>query len=538
MNQKLSDEIKLSPDIVSELKQIVGQEFVSTDIEVRANYSRDMTEQIAPSLIDVAVLPDNVEQVQKIVKLAYDNEIPITPYVAGANVGGLTLPHKGGITIDFKRMRRVLKIDRENKYIVVEPGFTFGDLRRLFDTELTEFRYSFPFSPPYTSAPINALLHGLGSLSVLYGSADNFLNGLEVVLPTGEIAQIGNHAVNRGEYWYGRAPLPDLCGLFIGMQGTTGIATKISLQLMDRPKILKHFAIIPKDPYEFLKDTVHRIVKLHVCDEIGIAYLQPRLAQGLIPEDMIELMGKLMSFLSRGRNTKIMKKLWPFLKVISLGKPFPLVKAFAPLLRLKSPEESYAVLICGVTIGADNKKLFKAKVKTLKKYIKKQECLFMPPSDFGDLQNVFMSILDLPVQLPAFYDIGGGGLTWVGSYVPASNVADGFAESEKVLRNYGINYFAGVLRPMKSDHYFVLRYIIPFNSIDAKMIERVKNGVRGLAQVILDIGGVPYKMAPWAAKMVWEKADPSFYKLLKRVKDMMDPKGIMNPGKLFVMEDD
>ena len=166
--------------------------------------------------------------------------------------------------MDFKRMRRVIKLDKENKYIVIEPGFTFGDLKRLFDTEIPEFRYSFPFSPPYTSVGCNALLHGLGSLSVLYGSADNFINGLEVVLPTGEIVQVGNHAINRGKYWYGRAPLPDLSGLFIGMQGTTGIATKISLQLIDTPKILSHFAIIPKDPIDFFENWVHELDNLLV----------------------------------------------------------------------------------------------------------------------------------------------------------------------------------------------------------------------------------------------------------------------------------
>lgn len=536
--QKYDSKLLISDAIIEELTEIVGgKQYISTDIEIRSNYSRDMTEQVAPRLTDVVILPDNVEQVQKIVLLANREEIPIIPYAAGANIGGLTLPtDRGGITMDFKRMRRVIEISRENKYIVVEPGFTFGDLKRLFDTEIPEFRYSFPFSPPYTSVGCNALLHGLGSLSVLYGSANNFINGLEVVLPTGEIAQVGNHAINHGQYWYGREPLPDLCGLFIGMQGTTGIATKISLQLMDQPKIVQHFAILPKDPIDYFTNWVHDLVKLHVLDEIGCGFFPPKVAHNLLPDDMIKLMSKLMFYLSQKGHTKLMKKVWPMLKYLP-GKPFWWVKKISPLLARKFPPENEPFLIVGATIGAANKKLFKAKYKTLKKFMKKQEALMIPPDDFGELKPAMMSILDLPAQLPAFYDLSGGGLTWVGSYVPASRVGEGVARCKKIVMDQGL-IPVGVLRPMKSDHYFVLRFIVPFNSIDQEEIERVKVALRGICEVILDIGGVPYKMAPWAAKMTWEKGDISFYKLLKRVKDMMDPKGILNPGRLYVMSEE
>lgn len=535
--QKYKAELLISENVIEELTDIIGGErFISKDIEVRANYSRDMTEQVPPRLIDVVVLPDNEIHVQKIVKLANREKIPIIPYAAGANVGGLTLPtERGGILMDFKRMRRVIKIDKENKYIIIEPGFTFGDLKRLFDTEIPEFRYSFPFSPPYTSVGVNALLQGLGSLSVLYGCANNFINGLEVVLPTGEIVQIGNHAVNRGRYWYGREPLPDLCGLFIGMQGITGIATKISLQLMDRPKILTHYAILPKDPIDFFTNWVHDLTKLHVCDELGCGYFPPKVAGGLLPDDMIELMSKLMFYLSQKNHTKLMKKVWPMLKILP-GQTFGWVKKLSPLLARKLPDEDEPFLIVGATIGAENKKLFKAKYKTLKKFMKKQDALMIPPDDFGELKPAMMSILDLPAQLPAFYDLRGGGLTWLGSYVPPSRVGEGVKRCKKIILDQGL-FPVGVLRPMKNDHYFVMRFIIPFDSSNQEEIDRVKIALKEVCKVVLDIGGVPYKMAPWAAKIVWNKADPSFYKLIKRVKNMLDPNNIMNPGKLLVLND-
>ncbi|MHA1716905.1 MAG: FAD-binding protein, partial [Promethearchaeota archaeon] len=448
--------------IRKELEEIVGSRWVSDDIETCANYGQDMTEN-EPHKPDLVVLPSSVEDVQKIVKLAYDKNIPITPYVAGANVGGLAIPSpEGGITIDLKRMNRVIEINKKDKYIVVEPGFTFGHLRRLFDTELKEFRYSFPFAPPFTSVLTNALLHGLGSLGVLHGSADNFINGLEVVLPTGEIVNVGNHAINNGEYWYGRAPLPDVAGLFIGWQGSTGIVTKISLQLIDKPKFLDHFAIIPEDPYDFLENFVHDLVNIHACDEIGIGYFPAKIGKGIIPDEMLDLLARIMHYLRFQKKTNFVKMMWPLLKAISLNKPFSLVKKIAPLLGMGKSDENQAWLIAGLTITGDTREIYNAKLKAVKKLCAKAKppLLMLPTEDFGQFKNMFMSILDLPTQLPALYDLkAGGGLTWVGSYVPSSTVHIGLKKGENIHKKK--NFFpVVVLRPMKQDHYFVLRFIL------------------------------------------------------------------------------
>ncbi|MEX2714757.1 MAG: FAD-binding oxidoreductase [Candidatus Sigynarchaeum springense] len=518
-----------------ELIEIVGDRWVSDDVEVLSNYGRDMTEN-EPKRPDFVVLPDSTEQVQKIVKLANAKKIPLIPYVAGANVGGLTIPTElGGITIDMKRMNRVIELNRKDKYIVIEPGFTFGHLRRLFDTEIPEFRYSFPFAPPFTSVLTNALLHGLGSLSVLYGSADQFINGLEVVLPSGEIVNVGNQAVNKQAVWYGRAPLPDLCGLFIGFQGTTGIVTKMSIQLIDRPPILRHFAIIPEDPYDFLENFVHDLVKLGVCDEIGIGYFPAKVGRTIVPDDMLELMARMMHYLRFQKKTNLVKRIWPLLKFITGSKPFPLVKKLAPMLRMGKSDDDQAWLISGITIGAHDEKIFKAKLGAMQRLCKKAKppVLLLPTQDFGDLQKVFMSILDLPTQLPALYDLkAGGGLTWVGSYVPASRVHIGLKKGEEIHKK---NHFFPVivLRPHKQDHYFVLRFILAFDRRSKEETARARQTLKELAAVILDdCKGVPYKPAGWAVEMIQERADPASIEFIKRVKAFMDPNHIMNPGRL------
>ncbi len=530
-------EEKARATIKKQLVEIVGERWVSDDIETRANYGRDMTEN-KPMLPDIVVLPENVEHVQKIVQLAGKSKVPLIPYVAGANVGGLTIPtEKGGITVDMKRMNRVIELNKKDKYIVIEPGFTFGHLRRLFDTEIPEFQYSFPFAPPFTSVLTNALLHGLGSLSVLYGSADNFINGMEVVLPTGEIVNVGNQSVNRQKNWYGRAPLPDAAGLFIGWQGTTGIVTKMSIQLLDRPKIQRHFALIPEDPYNFLENLVHDIVKLHVCDEIGIGYFPAKVGKGIVPDNMLDLMGRMMHYLRFQKKTGFVKRVWPLLKFITGSKPFPLVQKLVRMkfLKMDKSDDDQAWLIAGITVGAENEALFKAKFKTLKDACNKAKppVLLLPTGDFGDLKNVFMSILDLPTQLPALYDLkAAGGLTWVGSYIPASRIHVGMRKGEDIHKK---NHFFPVIvmRPHKQDHYFVLRFILAFDKMSADETTLARETLKELAAVILDdCNGVCYKPAGWAVEMIQERADPASIEFLKRLKKFMDPEGIMNPGRL------
>ncbi|MBD3351081.1 MAG: FAD-binding protein [Candidatus Lokiarchaeota archaeon] len=539
-NLKEIKKTNITKKIIEDLEKIVGDsQWVNTDIEILMNYSMDMTEQVAPTLAEVAVMPDSTSEVSQIMKLANRFKIPVIPYAAGANVGGLTLPHEGGIIIDFKRMRRLLQIDKENKFIVVEPGFTFGDLKREFMSggRLEGFRYSFPFAPPYTSVLTNALLNGLGSLGVKYGCANNFITGLEVVLASGEIVQIGQNAINKGKYWISREPLPDLVGIFVATQGTMGIVTKIGLHLIRQPKYTINYAILPKSADDFLRSWVHELDKLNVCDEIGCGYFPAKIAHGIIPDDdLIELMGKLAGLVRKGNWAKLLRLLgWPLLKAVTFNNPFPLIKFLASKNLLPLPEvgEDEPLMISGITITGETKNIFKAKIKAFKKFTRKQEALVIRPKEFGELAGVFNSILDLPAQLPAFYDLRGGGLTWVGSYIPHTNVADGVAKGHKILKKLGF-FPVVVLRPMKQDHYFVMRFIIAFNSSDQKEIANARKAVEKVADVVLESGGTPYKMAPPIAKRIWKKADPSFYDFIAKIKDCVDPNGILNPGKLLV----
>ena len=108
-------EATVKSGVVKELERIVGSEYVTTNQADLYIYSQDMT-QADSSWPDIVVIPQSVAEVQAIVRLANKEKIPVTPYVAGGNIGGLTIPLQGGIVLDLRRMDRIVEINDTNMY--------------------------------------------------------------------------------------------------------------------------------------------------------------------------------------------------------------------------------------------------------------------------------------------------------------------------------------------------------------------------------------------------------------------------------------
>ena len=113
--------------VVKALQAIVGEKNATAAKHVRYAYSYDMS-FVLPKLPDYVVMAENVEQVQGIMRFANQEKIPVVPFTAGTNIGGLCIPERGGILLDLKRMNKIVKIDPESHYAVVEPGVSHGML--------------------------------------------------------------------------------------------------------------------------------------------------------------------------------------------------------------------------------------------------------------------------------------------------------------------------------------------------------------------------------------------------------------------------
>jgi len=230
--------------ILKDLQNIVGKEFATNSTEDLYIYSQDPGASLSRS-VDFVVMPKTTEEVQKIVKLANEEKIPLVPMGGGLTLSGLIIPVKGGIVLDMKRMNQIIEINELSRYALIEPGVSTGQLLAYLNEHHPDLQPAIPDAPPSATIAGNVLIHGSGYLSQKYGDHGAMVNGLEVVLASGEVARLGSCAVS--DYWFARGPIPDLVGLFLSSFGTMGIVTKLSVQIFPKPKFRKIVFGLMKD---------------------------------------------------------------------------------------------------------------------------------------------------------------------------------------------------------------------------------------------------------------------------------------------------
>ena len=215
-------------ELIARLEEILGPENVlSSDMDLEL-YSYDASLDRARP--DVVVLPDSTDEVSKVMTLAYKEKIPIIGRGSGTNLTGGTIPVKGGIIIHFSRMNRILEVDLPNRTATVEPGVITLDLQSLV------LKDGFIYAPDPASQKVSTLGGNFGENSggphcLKYGLTSNHILGAEMVLDDGTIIWTGGKAVDNPGY--------DLIGLFVGSEGTLGIATKLILKLIRAPEAVK-----------------------------------------------------------------------------------------------------------------------------------------------------------------------------------------------------------------------------------------------------------------------------------------------------------
>lgn len=468
---------------IEELKNLVGEHKVLTEKEMLEKYSEDYTEEEA-GFPDAVVIADEFTDVLKTVKFSGGRKIPLTPVVANTNVGGLAIPKKGGIVLDMKGMKRIVDFNRNEMYVIVEPGVTFGILKDFLEKNAPDLTIAYPLAPPDVSVLANCILDGLGNLSFLHGSMSEWIGGMEVVLSDGSVIKTGACALS--DYWFSRGPLPDLSGLFVNWQGTTGIVTKISVQLWKNPPFRKRtftFSYSVEDGFLLLKT----IARKFIYSDLG----------GLT---------------------------WPPAKMLFSVKQ--------PLWRDKSEPEFFIY----ADLTGYSKEDLKVKVKMFQEdlnKIKKAGAELEGPVDIDSILSIaeeFKKFADFPMTLDFLLEKGG--LSWIGTYGPTSKWEEAVRKGEKLMLEYGFPPIV-VTRPMKGGHFGVLRFITTFEKKDEQVKRKVRELNEKLAEMAISLGYVPYKMPSYLWKKFTEKFNPGYIQLLEKIKKLLDPYGILNPGKLI-----
>ena len=216
----------LDPLVLKELAAIVGPAHLFTGPEELVVYSYDATR--TASLPAAVVCPATAREVSQILLLANRRRFPVVPRGAGTGMSGGSVPIRGGLVLSFERMNRILEIDERNHMAIVEPGVITGDLQR--EVEARGLFYPpDPASQQFCTLGGNIAECAGGLRAVKYGVTRDYVLGLEVVLPTGEIIETGSHTLKSVAGY-------DLTRLIVGSEGTLGVVTKIIVRLLPRPE--------------------------------------------------------------------------------------------------------------------------------------------------------------------------------------------------------------------------------------------------------------------------------------------------------------
>jgi len=215
--------------ILQEFRNIVGEPGLITSSEQLHTYECDGLTNFR--VLPLAVLlPTSTEQVQKIVRVCHRERVPFVARGSGTGLSGGALPVVNGIVISLARMNRILEVDLPNARVVVEPG--------VINLEVTGrvSPHGFFYAPDPSSQSVcsiggNVAENSGGAHCLKYGFTTTHVLGLEVVLPDGSLVHLGGRTLD--------APGYDLSGVFVGSEGTLGVATKVILRIVKRPEVIQ-----------------------------------------------------------------------------------------------------------------------------------------------------------------------------------------------------------------------------------------------------------------------------------------------------------
>jgi len=222
--------------LIRELRAIVGAQFVLIEKEDVIVYEQDGS--IFQAMPEIVVVPGNVDEVAEVVKAAQRASVPIVPRGSGTGLAGGAVPAEGGIVLSLARLDRILNIDLQDRIAVVEPGVINQDVTKAVAKDGL-FYAPDPSSQAACSIGGNVANNSGGPHTLAYGVTTNHVLGVEVVLDDGQILWLGGEIPDTPGY--------DLCGIFVGSEGTMGIVTKVAVRLMQtRESVRTLLAIFDK----------------------------------------------------------------------------------------------------------------------------------------------------------------------------------------------------------------------------------------------------------------------------------------------------
>ncbi|MDP4118115.1 MAG: FAD-linked oxidase C-terminal domain-containing protein [Bacillota bacterium] len=231
------------------LKKMLAPDRVFAGSEINEDYSHDEMQEYGKFMPEVVVEALSTEEVSAVMKYAFENNIPVTPRGSGTGLCGGAVPVNGGIVLSMARMNHILEFDHANLTVTVEPGVLLMELAQA----VCEQNYLYPPDPGEKSATIggNVMTNAGGMRAVKYGVTRDYVRAIEAVLPSGEITVFGcNVSKNSSGY--------SLKDILIGSEGTLAVVTKLVLKLIPAPERTLSLLV----PFKALEDCINTVPKI------------------------------------------------------------------------------------------------------------------------------------------------------------------------------------------------------------------------------------------------------------------------------------
>ena len=476
----------------------MGSEYITTNKVIRYSYLSKGIMGLDAIPPDAIVRPKEVSEVQEIMRIANDNIIPVTP-VAGGLSGGFALPQTepAGILLDLSRMNRVVDVDTDNRFVIVESGVNTGQVWAYFRKFFPDWAPPVPDgAPPSATILGDAIERGFSLVTGAFGPQADLIMGLEVVLPNGDLFRTGSWALSEGvknmKPFYRWGPGPNFDGLFLGSQGTMGVITKAAIRIIPHPNA-KTIVAYGHSSLEAIQDVALRIMKY----EMGIA-------------DHL---------------------------VMVQGGNWPLVMTRWPELKIPKDYDFYKKL--GISEWWQNFEIWAHSDEELE-FIKKRIAEEMEgygqetgnqPVQWKLHPKQIASRLKKPNLIAIPYALYRGGFLFITWYTPWNESAEMSEYYVAKMKEFGI---PPVMWIASIDHgrQAIVMPIVCFDASDPASVENVRELDRVTSEYCYDRGWLNYRPNPKIhSPLMWERA-PTYFKYLKAMKNLLDPNGILHPGRL------
>jgi 4-cresol dehydrogenase (hydroxylating) flavoprotein subunit len=489
---------------ITEYRRILGKENVYVEAEQLLPYNKIMMPvDDAKHTPSAAITPANVEEIQAILEVCNRYKVPVWPISTGRNMGyGSAAPAtRGQVVLDLKRMNRIIEVDADLATALVEPGVTYKQMHDY----LSENNIPLWLDPPGSSALAgilgNALDRGVGYTP--YGDHFLFSCGMEVVLPDGQLLRTGMGSIPKSNTWqvfkWGYGPYLD--GLFT--QSNYGVVTKLGMWLLPEPPAFKPFVV------RYPKDTdIDKIVET----------LRPLRIANIIPNAVViaGVLWEAGAFLKRsdyydGTDTIPEKDVYRIMKDQNLGY----WNVYAALYGSPEQIDVNWKIVSGAFAASGGEVLSEEQVGDSPIFKYRRDLMR------GDMNLQEMGLYNWR---------GGGGSIWFApvSQSRGSETLKQVALAKRILTEYGLDYVGEFIVGWRDMHHII---DVLYDRTDPEQTKKAHACFSKLLDEFAKQGYGTYRVNTAFMDKVAETYGPVQMDVKKRIKDALDPNGIIAPGK-------